>query len=71
MILSTFLGFLNYFLPGNAGPNGACALPNGQPLRKSRRKEYRQMTDDERMRFHNAIKKLKQVTFYHVFNNIN
>ncbi|CAB3410755.1 unnamed protein product [Caenorhabditis bovis] len=46
------------YLRGTAS-NGGCTLPNGQPLRKAIRKEYRLMTDDERQRLHNAFRTLK------------
>ncbi|KAE9548039.1 hypothetical protein FO519_008752, partial [Halicephalobus sp. NKZ332] len=54
------LGCLCQFMGGN-GKQGSnnCILPNGQPLRKAIRKEYRMMTDVERNRFHTALRKLK------------
>ncbi|XGW23343.1 hypothetical protein V3C99_005520 [Haemonchus contortus] len=48
------------YLRGNLAPNGACTLPNGQPLRKAIRKELRMMSDDERERFNQAVRTLKQ-----------
>uniref|UniRef100_A0A8R1IUY3 Secreted protein n=1 Tax=Caenorhabditis japonica TaxID=281687 RepID=A0A8R1IUY3_CAEJA len=44
------------YLRGTATANGGCTLPNGQPLQKSVRKEYRMLTDDERNRFHAAFR---------------
>ncbi|WKY02555.1 hypothetical protein Q1695_016098 [Nippostrongylus brasiliensis] len=42
-------------------PNGnGCMLPNGQPYLMAYRKEYRIMTDNERMRWNNAIIQLKR-----------
>ncbi|VDK23188.1 unnamed protein product [Anisakis simplex] len=40
--------------------NGVCILPNGRPLKKAIRKEYRMMSDKERERFHAAIIHLKR-----------
>ncbi|PIO68944.1 common central domain of tyrosinase [Teladorsagia circumcincta] len=48
------------YLRGNLAPNGACTLPNGQMLRKAIRKEIRTLTDDERERYHAAVRLLKQ-----------
>ncbi|KAK6729930.1 hypothetical protein RB195_006777 [Necator americanus] len=48
------------YLRGTRAANGQCVLPNGQMLRKAIRKEYRMMTDDERQRYHAAIRTLKQ-----------
>lgn len=54
------LACLCSYLRGTA--NGAgCTLPNGQPLQKSLRKEYRMLTDDERNRLHAAFRGLKNV----------
>ncbi|UMM11436.1 hypothetical protein L5515_000726 [Caenorhabditis briggsae] len=47
------------YLRGTATGNGGCTLPNGQPLQKSVRKEYRMLTDDERNRLHAAFRALK------------
>ncbi|KAI3413411.1 hypothetical protein GPALN_010905 [Globodera pallida] len=44
---------------GQEGSN-VCQLANGQPLRKALRKEYRMLTDDERARYHAALKAIKQ-----------
>ncbi|CAI4227628.1 unnamed protein product [Auanema sp. JU1783] len=48
------------YLRGTATANGGCTLPDGKPLQKAVRKEYRMMTDDERQRFHNAFRTLKE-----------
>ncbi|KHN76800.1 Putative tyrosinase-like protein tyr-3 [Toxocara canis] len=48
------------YLRGKAQPNQVCILPNGQPLKKAIRKEYRMLSDDERQRFHSAIVQLKR-----------
>ncbi|WKX91862.1 hypothetical protein Q1695_010135 [Nippostrongylus brasiliensis] len=47
------------YLRGNAGPGGACTLPNGQVLKKAIRKEIRMMTDDERQKYYTAVRTLK------------
>ncbi|CAI5445794.1 unnamed protein product [Caenorhabditis angaria] len=44
---------------GGRMANG-CILPNGQPYLMSYRKEYRMMSDNERMRWHNAMMQLKR-----------
>ncbi|CAO4371516.1 unnamed protein product [Caenorhabditis nigoni] len=44
---------------GGRMANG-CILPNGQPYLMSYRKEYRMMSDNERVRWHNAIMQLKR-----------
>ncbi|KAI6181593.1 Common central domain of tyrosinase [Aphelenchoides besseyi] len=36
-----------------------CTLADGQPLRRAVRKEYRTLTDDERERYHNAVRQIK------------
>nr|AVA09670.1 putative effector protein [Heterodera avenae] len=55
------MGCLCRYLGGN-GQEGSnfCQMPNGQPLRKALRKEYRMMTDQERIRYHTALKAIKQ-----------
>ncbi|KAH7697070.1 CBN-TYR-4 protein [Aphelenchoides avenae] len=55
------LGCLCSYMGGNGqqGSN-ACSLPNGQPLNKALRKEYRMLTDAERDRYHAAVKQIKQ-----------
>ncbi|KAI3413412.1 hypothetical protein GPALN_010906 [Globodera pallida] len=47
---------------GGKGQEGSniCKLANGQPLRKALRKEYRMLTDDERARYHAALKAIKK-----------
>uniref|UniRef100_A0A914CP11 Tyrosinase copper-binding domain-containing protein n=1 Tax=Acrobeloides nanus TaxID=290746 RepID=A0A914CP11_9BILA len=45
-----------------------CSLPNGKYLRKAIRKEYRTLTDDERIRFHNAVNQLKFSKIYDYFH---
>uniref|UniRef100_A0A7E4ZX04 ShTK domain protein n=1 Tax=Panagrellus redivivus TaxID=6233 RepID=A0A7E4ZX04_PANRE len=54
------LGCLCQYLGGNgqAGSN-ACTLSNGRPLTKALRKEYRMMTDNERDRYHAAVRAIK------------
>uniref|UniRef100_A0A183C152 Tyrosinase_Cu-bd domain-containing protein n=1 Tax=Globodera pallida TaxID=36090 RepID=A0A183C152_GLOPA len=55
------LGCLCRYIGGN-GQEGSnvCQLANGQPLRKALRKEYRMLTDDERARYHAALKAIKK-----------
>jgi tyrosinase len=43
---------------GQQGSN-ACTLANGQQLKKALRKEYRTLSDEERGRYHAAIKSIK------------
>ncbi|KAI1721618.1 common central domain of tyrosinase domain-containing protein [Ditylenchus destructor] len=54
------LGCLCSYMGGNGqqGSN-ACTLSNGRPLAKALRKEYRMLSDDERNRFHAALRQLK------------
>uniref|UniRef100_A0A183C149 ShKT domain-containing protein n=1 Tax=Globodera pallida TaxID=36090 RepID=A0A183C149_GLOPA len=47
-----------------------CQLANGQPLRKALRKEYRMLTDDERARYHAALKAIKKSGEYDNFARI-
>ncbi|VDM95248.1 unnamed protein product [Thelazia callipaeda] len=47
------------YFRGRVQPGGVCYLPDGSRLTKAIRKEYRMLTDQERNRFHNALKKLK------------
>lgn len=58
-VYSWFNFSINPLGNGQAGSN-ACTLPNGRPLTKARRKEYRLMSDDERQRFHAAVLAIKQ-----------
>jgi hypothetical protein len=44
-----------------------CVLPNGQLLRKARRREYRTLTDEERADFHYAMWTLKNNGVFDVF----
>ncbi|EYC33678.1 hypothetical protein Y032_0002g928 [Ancylostoma ceylanicum] len=37
-----------------------CLLPNGEELKKAVRKEYRSLTDEERERYHKAVRTIKQ-----------
>ncbi|KAK6046966.1 hypothetical protein COOONC_15529, partial [Cooperia oncophora] len=48
------------YLRGNLAPTGECTLPNGQMLKKAIRKEIRMLTDDERERYYEAVRILKQ-----------
>ncbi|VDN51144.1 unnamed protein product [Dracunculus medinensis] len=48
------------YFRGRAQADGSCILPNGSPLKKAVRKEYRLLSDDERRRFHWALRQLKQ-----------
>ncbi|RCN43576.1 common central domain of tyrosinase [Ancylostoma caninum] len=41
------------------GSGGASCMVQGRPLRKALRKEYRQLTDDERNRVHTAFRTIK------------
>lgn len=54
------LGCLCNYMGGNGrqGSN-SCTLSNGRRLSKAVRKEYRQLSDDERNRYHSAIRQLK------------
>uniref|UniRef100_A0A914HQA3 ShKT domain-containing protein n=1 Tax=Globodera rostochiensis TaxID=31243 RepID=A0A914HQA3_GLORO len=55
------LGCLCRFIGGKGQySSNICQLANGQPLRKALRKEYRMLTDDERARYHAALKAIKQ-----------
>uniref|UniRef100_A0A914HLP2 ShKT domain-containing protein n=1 Tax=Globodera rostochiensis TaxID=31243 RepID=A0A914HLP2_GLORO len=47
---------------GGSGQQGsnACRLPNGRPLNKALRREYRMLSDEERARFHSALLAIKQ-----------
>uniref|UniRef100_A0A1I8BG70 ShKT domain-containing protein n=1 Tax=Meloidogyne hapla TaxID=6305 RepID=A0A1I8BG70_MELHA len=55
------LGCLCRFMGGN-GQQGSnqCTLPNGQPLQRAVRTEYRLMSEDQRQRYHNAIIQIKR-----------
>ncbi|KAI3413414.1 hypothetical protein GPALN_010908 [Globodera pallida] len=55
------LGCLCSYMGGNGqqGSN-ACRLPNGRPLSKALRREYRMLSDEERARFHSAMLAIKQ-----------
>ncbi|VDK76560.1 unnamed protein product [Litomosoides sigmodontis] len=48
------------FFQGSIGPQKQCMLPDGQPLTMGYRKEYRMLTENERLRFFNAITMLKR-----------
>ncbi|CAG9529493.1 unnamed protein product [Cercopithifilaria johnstoni] len=48
------------FFQGSIGPQNQCILRNGQLLTMGYRKEYRMLTEDERLRFFNAITTLKR-----------
>nr|CDQ08450.1 Bm13242 [Brugia malayi] len=48
------------FFQGSIGPRNQCILPDGQLLTMAYRKEYRMLTEDERLRFFNAMAILKQ-----------
>ena len=58
------LGCLCSYMRGLAGPGGQCTLSGGGVLSRAYRKEYRQMTDNERQRFHNALQRMKQTGEY-------
>uniref|UniRef100_A0A183CW70 ShKT domain-containing protein n=1 Tax=Gongylonema pulchrum TaxID=637853 RepID=A0A183CW70_9BILA len=49
------------FFLGSINPQGECVLPNGQTLMMAYRKEYRMLTEDERLRYHNAVTMLKPI----------
>ncbi|CAJ0581007.1 unnamed protein product, partial [Mesorhabditis spiculigera] len=62
-------GCMNYqclcpYFRGSIGPGGQCMLPQGGVLTMSMRKEYRTMSDNERIRFHNALLQLKRTGDY-------
>ncbi|KAK6009501.1 hypothetical protein OSTOST_25563, partial [Ostertagia ostertagi] len=42
-------------MDGGRFSNNQCILPNGQVYGRAYRKEFRMMTDDERLRFRNAM----------------
>uniref|UniRef100_A0A914DJI4 Tyrosinase copper-binding domain-containing protein n=1 Tax=Acrobeloides nanus TaxID=290746 RepID=A0A914DJI4_9BILA len=48
-------------------PLSECVLRNGEVLSKSIRKEYRMLSDDERIRYHNAVNQLKNSRMYELF----
>uniref|UniRef100_A0A8R1TXN9 ShKT domain-containing protein n=1 Tax=Onchocerca volvulus TaxID=6282 RepID=A0A8R1TXN9_ONCVO len=48
------------FFQGSIGPQNQCILRNGQLLTMAYRKEYRMLTEEERLRFLNAITMLKR-----------
>lgn len=54
------LGCLCMYI-GGTGQQGsnACTMANGQRLNKAVRKEYRMLSDDERQRYHAALRQLK------------
>lgn len=45
---------------GTINAQGICTLPNGQPLTMAYRKEYRMLSEEERLRYHNAMTALKR-----------
>uniref|UniRef100_A0A914DGN7 Tyrosinase copper-binding domain-containing protein n=1 Tax=Acrobeloides nanus TaxID=290746 RepID=A0A914DGN7_9BILA len=47
------------YFRGNIGNDGICYINGGIPLRPAFRREYRTLSDDERQRFHNAVRQLK------------
>uniref|UniRef100_A0A914DE42 Tyrosinase copper-binding domain-containing protein n=1 Tax=Acrobeloides nanus TaxID=290746 RepID=A0A914DE42_9BILA len=47
------------YFRGNIGNDGICYINGGIPLRPALRREYRTLSDDERQRFHNAVRQLK------------
>ncbi|KAK6044415.1 hypothetical protein COOONC_18080 [Cooperia oncophora] len=57
------------FLGGRPWGSG-CQLPNGQFMGRALRKEYRVMTDDERNRFHSAMRLLKGSGVFDAFARI-
>ncbi|VDM97282.1 unnamed protein product [Thelazia callipaeda] len=48
------------FFRGSLGPENQCILPNGQLLTMAYRKEYRMLSEDERLRYHYTLQILKQ-----------
>ncbi|VDM97281.1 unnamed protein product [Thelazia callipaeda] len=48
------------YLRGAIDPNNQCILRNGQIMTMAYRKEYRMLTEDERLRYHNALTILKR-----------
>ncbi|KAE9547666.1 hypothetical protein FO519_009122 [Halicephalobus sp. NKZ332] len=54
------LGCLCSYMRGLTGPGGQCVLPGGGALTKAYRKEYRQLTENERQRFHSVLQRMKQ-----------
>uniref|UniRef100_A0A914PKX5 Tyrosinase copper-binding domain-containing protein n=1 Tax=Panagrolaimus davidi TaxID=227884 RepID=A0A914PKX5_9BILA len=57
------------FIGGKIDPeNKICTLENGNLLTKAVRKEYRQLSDDERERYHSVLQKLKNLGIFDGFN---
>ncbi|VDK27133.1 unnamed protein product [Gongylonema pulchrum] len=48
------------YFRGGLDPQNQCVLQNGQILTMAYRKEYRMLTEDERLRYHNALTMLKR-----------
>ncbi|VIO92635.1 Hypothetical tyrosinase-like protein C02C2.1 in chromosome III, putative [Brugia malayi] len=48
------------YFAGGIDPQNQCVLRNGQIITMAYRKEYRMLTEDERLRYHNALNVLKQ-----------
>ncbi|VDK76562.1 unnamed protein product [Litomosoides sigmodontis] len=48
------------YFSGNIDAQNQCILRNGQILTMAYRKEYRMLTEDERLRYHNALNVLKR-----------
>ncbi|VDN05883.1 unnamed protein product [Thelazia callipaeda] len=72
--LCPYLNCVDFFickhvLQGRIG-NNVCILPNGAILQKSVRKEYRMLTNAERNRFHDAVRRLKRSGNYDVLSRI-
>ncbi|CEF64676.1 Tyrosinase copper-binding domain and Uncharacterised domain, di-copper centre-containing protein [Strongyloides ratti] len=62
---------LCHFFDGNIiEEENYCILPNGEKLSKSIRKELRMLTAEERKRYHDALKKLKENGDFTNFANI-
>uniref|UniRef100_A0AC34F8Y4 Tyrosinase copper-binding domain-containing protein n=1 Tax=Panagrolaimus sp. ES5 TaxID=591445 RepID=A0AC34F8Y4_9BILA len=56
------------FIGGVINPEKICILGNEYPLKRAVRKEYRQLSDDERERFHAVLQKLKNLGIFEGFN---
>uniref|UniRef100_A0A915Q146 ShKT domain-containing protein n=1 Tax=Setaria digitata TaxID=48799 RepID=A0A915Q146_9BILA len=52
------------YLEGGIDPQNQCVLRNGQIVAMAYRKEYRMLTENERLRYHNALNILKQTGRY-------
>jgi len=52
------------FIQNEGDGRGVCILPSGRSLTKAIRKEYRTLSDEERHRYHAAVKKLMEIGIF-------